>query len=89
MDPNELIEMKYLEKQVSDVDIKVTSILTLLKGNELDKSDRGLIGEIKDHDKRLTGLEKLRDRLVWFIIGLSIPAGYGIIDIVKNITTKH
>jgi len=88
MEPNELIEMKYLEKQVSDVDLKVSSILSLLKGNDLDHSDKGLIGDINEHDKRLSSLEKMRDRFIWFTIGLAIPASWGIFDIVKNIILK-
>lgn len=89
MNASEVVEIKYLEKQVSDVDAKVSSILTLLKGNDLDESDRGLIGNIKDHHKRIVALERVRDRLFWFMLGMSIPASWGIIDIIKKILTKN
>lgn len=88
METRMMEQIKHLESQVSQVDNKVSSILFLLKGNEMDKEDRGMIGEQKDHERRITALEKMRDRLIWFLVGLSIPAGWGIIDIIQSVLLK-
>ena len=76
--------MESLEKQVGGIDTKVTSILILLRGHEMDKDDKGMIGVQNEHEDRLIKLEKLKDRLIWFLYGLSIPAGWGIIDMIKK-----
>jgi len=83
-----MTEIQKLEKQVDVVDRKVSSIIGMLKGNEMDKDDRGMIGIQNDHERRLTSLEKMKDRLVWFLIGLSIPAGWGLVDIIQNLVFK-
>lgn len=83
-----MTEMQHLESQVKEVDKKVTSILGLLKGNELDKEDKGMIGVQNNHEERLSSLEKIKDRGMYFLIGLSIPAGWGVIDILQKILIK-
>jgi len=91
----EMEELKRVERQVTEidkqivqVDRKVSNIIYLLQGHELDKADSGLVGELNDHAKRLTKLEKLKDKGFWFFIGISIPAGWGIIDILRNLVIK-
>jgi hypothetical protein len=76
--------MEGLEKQVTGIDTKVTSILILLRGHDMDKDDKGMIGVQNEHEDRIIKLEKLKDRLVYFLFGLSIPAGWGIMDIIKR-----
>lgn len=83
-----MTDVQHLEKQVAGVDIKVSSILTILSGNGLDKEDKGMIGTQNDHEKRLVSLEKLKDRLVWFLIGITIPASWGLIDIIQKVILK-
>lgn len=70
---------------MSDTD-KLDKILTLLRGNELDKNDNGIVGKINDMDTRLYKLEMTKNRLFWILIGMSFPTGIGIgklIDIIK------
>lgn len=81
-------EMQHIEKQVGEVNTKVTSILVLLKGHDLDKDDKGMIGVQNDHEDRIQKLEKTIDRMKWFLFGLSIPAGWGVIDIIQKIILK-
>lgn len=81
-------EMEHLEQQLGKVDDKVSAILFLLKGNELDKDDKGMIGTQKDHSKRIANIEKLKERVIWFLFGLSIFAGWGLIDILQKILIK-
>lgn len=80
--------MEHLERQVQQVDLKVEKVLRLLTGNELDKDDKGMIGVQNDHEKRISQLEKLRDRLIWFAFGLTFFAGWGVIDIVQKVLLK-
>lgn len=77
--------IQHLENQVKGVDTKVGQILQLLKGNELDKDDKGMIGTQNNHEKRIEVLEKLKDRVVWFLIGLSFFAGWGILDLLQKL----
>jgi hypothetical protein len=66
-----------LKEDIQEVGGKITKILSLLQGNDLDKDDKGLVGTVNDIDKRVKTLEKWKDRIVWLLIGLSIPAGVG------------
>jgi hypothetical protein len=67
-------------------DLKLT--LMLLKGNELNKEDTGLIGTVVDLKARVIKLEKFRDRAIYLIVGFSFGAGWAISDIIKRVFTK-
>lgn len=75
------------EKLIS-VEEKVSTILDLLQGNKLNKADRGLVGTVDDHEERITSLEKWKDRLIWTVVGMGLPASVGIVEILKKIFTK-
>lgn len=75
------------EKLIS-VEEKVSTILDLLQGNRLNKNDKGLVGTVEEHDKRITTLEKWKDRLVWTVVGLALPSSVGIVEILKKIFAK-
>jgi hypothetical protein len=81
-------DMEHLEGQIEKVDTKVSSILNLLQGHELDKDDRGMIGTQKEHERRITRLEKIYSSGYWFLIGLSAFAGWGIIDVLQKLILK-
>jgi hypothetical protein len=85
------MELELIKKQVQEVNGKVSLILTLLSGNELDK-DTGLINTVKlmqkDYDKieeRVAKLEKWKDKFFWMMIGMAMPAGYGISELLGSI----
>jgi len=86
----------HLEEQVTDIGDKVksigdnvTQILWLIKGNEFNKDDNGMIGKQNDHELRIKWLETLIDRGKWFFIGLSLFAGWGLIDVIQKIFLKQ
>jgi hypothetical protein len=83
-----MTEIQKLEIQVENVDNKVSSILSILRGNDINKEDRGMIGRQFDHERRLARLEKLKDKVLWFFVGLSIPASWGVIDIIQKLIAK-
>jgi hypothetical protein len=62
-----------------------------IKGNEFD-DDTGLVNKVKENklelmmvNKRLEKLEKWKDRVVWILVGMGMPAGYGVIELIKTI----
>jgi len=80
-----------LEEQVKAIDKKVTSILHLLTGTDLDRS-QGFLHQFEEERKenelleqRVAKLERWKDRIVWSLVGMALPAGYGIVDILHTI----
>ena len=82
-----IMEQQFKDK-VDEIGNKVSSILSLLQGNKLDKNDNGVIGTVDDLHDRVTKLEKWRDRIVWMVIGMGLPASVGVIEILKKIFLK-
>ncbi|MCO5238881.1 MAG: hypothetical protein M9904_02390 [Chitinophagaceae bacterium] len=73
--------MMELDEKVEDVSRKLDNVLQLLRGNDLDKQDTGLVGVVNDIDARVIRLEKWKDRLIAGIIGMSVPASIGLKEI--------
>lgn len=71
--------------EVDELKKKLDEVLSLLRGNILDKSDNGFIGSVNDLEKRVSTLEKWKDRIVWMMVGMGIPASVGVIEILKKI----
>lgn len=83
MDANEL------EKKIVGIEKSLSKVLSLLGGNDLDKDDNGIVGTVSEHDKRIENLEKWKDRFVWTVIGLGLPSGIGVYEILKKIILKN
>lgn len=73
--------------EVDELKKKLDEVLSLLRGNILDKTDQGFIGSVNDLEKRVTGLEKWKDRIVWMFIGMGIPASIGVVEILRKLLT--
>jgi uncharacterized protein YydD (DUF2326 family) len=100
MTPEQLAE---LQGQIQENNVKLAtlidqnkSIMDLLKGNPLNANDRGMLGEIqklheKDDaiEKRITKLEKFKDRMVYVGAGMGLVGGWGITDLLGKIFSKH
>jgi hypothetical protein len=78
-----------VEEKLISVERKVSTILDLIAGNNLNKDDKGIVGKVVSHDDRLDDLEKWRDRLVWTVIGMGLPASVGIWEILRKIILKN
>lgn len=63
---------------------RLDDIVGILKGDEMGHS-KGAIPMLKDHEERIKKLETLKDRAAWTILGLSIPSGFGVIEIIRKI----
>jgi hypothetical protein len=85
MDAEMKQDLEQIEKLVAAVDTKVTGIIAFLRGNELDKEDKGLVGRVNEIERRTENLEKWRDRIFWALIGMGLPAGVGTWELVKSI----
>lgn len=77
------IEITSLQEELRKVNEQLNSILVLLKGHELDSSN-GLLHRLYTMEEKLEKLDRLKDRITYVLIGCSVPAGWGIIDL----TTK-
>lgn len=71
--------------EIDELKKKLDEVLILLRGNALDKSDQGFTGAVNDLENRVSVLEKWKDRVVWMVIGMGIPASVGIIEILKKL----
>lgn len=76
-------QIKQLEKQMREIDEKLTRMLMMLTGNVLDKNDTGFIGKVNDLESRMEKLEKFRDKAVYLIIGASLTTGFGISKVIE------
>ena len=75
-------------QEVDELKKKLDEVLSLLRGNTLDKTDQGFIGVVNDLENRVSVLEKWKDRMVWMVIGMGLPASVGIMEILKKIFLK-
>lgn len=73
-----------VDTQMKDVDKKVSSILQLLKGNELDRNDNGFVGEVNDLRTRVEKLEDLKKKVIYIGIGVSFPTSYGLASLIAQ-----
>lgn len=63
---------------------KLDDIEAILRGDEY-RYAKGLVLTIKDHEDRIKKLEILKDRATWTVLGLSVPAGFGLVDLFRMI----
>ena len=75
-----------LEEKVESIDNTVHAIRDALLGTEYNGA-KGFVQRQLDLEKRLAKLEKIWDNGKWFLIGLSLAAGYGASSILNNIAT--
>ena len=78
-------DIDYIKREIGEVKQNVTSMLQILKGHELDKTDTGIIGRVDSIEGRVTKLERVFDRGKYLIIGMALPAGYGITEFLVKI----
>ena len=82
---NEIKQMETLKKELQQVNEKLNNIIILLNGHEMDADSGGIVHKVNNNDIRITNLEKFKDRAVYAALGASIPAGWGLIDIITTI----
>lgn len=78
-------KLEQLDKSVGGTNENVKLVISLLKGNELDKSDGGLIGEHNDLKKRIERLEKFKDRMFWVLITAAGITGLNLFQLLEMV----
>ena len=85
---------------LGEIKYTLKGIVVYLKGNnEIDNTDNGLIGRLKEledfvaerdklHTKRMDGFDRLKHKGIGIIFGLSAGTGYAIADLIGKIFTK-
>lgn len=67
-------------KTVHSMNESVKKMVILLQGNDFDKNDNGMIGEVTELRERVARLEKFKDRMFWVVVtactilGISLPS---------------
>lgn len=79
MDANEL------EQKIIGIEQKLTKVLSLLSGNDLNNKDNGIVGTVENHEDRIADLEKWKDRFTWTLIGMGAPAAIGVLKILQEV----
>lgn len=66
----------------------VRDILYVLKGNELDKNDNGLLGDFQELKKEVKELREFKNKALWVIYGATFTAGYGVFELISKVFAK-
>jgi hypothetical protein len=69
--------------QLNNISKKISEIYNLLCGNQLNKDDKGMVGDVNDHEVRLLRVEKMIAAGKWLLIGMGISSGVGIASIIS------
>lgn len=77
-------EILLMQNDMRALNGKVDKIIDILSGNELDKNDSGVVGDVRQLKARVTKLERWKDRVVYVLIGASFGAGWTISDILQK-----
>lgn len=75
-------------QQIDRIENKVDRFTWLVTGNELDKTDTGMIGKIKDHEIRIVVMEKKMDKFIYMLMGASAFGGIGIFKLLSELFAK-
>jgi hypothetical protein len=65
---------KQTDKKISEIDRTQTQMFYVLKGNPLDESDKGILGNINELDKDVLELKDDRKKMKW-VVGAIVTVG--------------
>lgn len=77
-------EVDKLNDRVAVLDKNVSKILDLLRGDEFDRHDNGILGRVMENRKRIEKIEKMIFKAIWIIVGASMATGIGIKALFDN-----
>lgn len=77
-------EIHQMKNEMSQLNKKVDKIIDILSGNDLDRNDNGVVGDVRQLKMRVAKLERWRDRVIYFLIGASFFAGWTIPDMLSK-----
>lgn len=79
-------QLKHLETQMSELGKKIDHVYRLIAGEELNE-DGSMLRRLKDAEDRIKKLEEFNKRVIYGLIGASIPALYGTSKLLQAIIT--
>lgn len=75
------LQVENLTKKVDTMSHKVDKMYDLLVGNELDSST-AYVTKIQNLEKAVKDLSDFKQKMIYVAIGMSIPTGAGLIQII-------
>jgi hypothetical protein len=82
--PMEQTESLQMKADLRNLNGKVDKIINILSGNEFDKNDNGMVGDVRQLKARVAKLERWKDRVIYFLVGASFAAGWTISDLLQK-----
>jgi UDP-N-acetyl-D-mannosaminuronic acid transferase (WecB/TagA/CpsF family) len=76
------LELEKLSNKFDVMSQKVDKMYQLMIGHELDE-DSGYVSKIKNLEKIVDELVEFKKRIIWIGIGMSIPSGVGVWQIIQ------
>lgn len=76
------LELDKLSNKFDVMSQKVDKMYQLMIGHELDE-DSGYVSKIKHLEKIVDELVEFKKRIIWIGIGMSIPSGVGVWQIIQ------
>lgn len=78
-----------MNRQIQELVVKqdemnknIYNVLSILKGDDF---ANGMVDAVKDHEKRIKRLEDIKSRATWAVLGMSLPGGYGLMELLKKL----
>lgn len=76
-----------VEDRLGEIHKNVNLMVILLRGNEFDKSDGGMIGDQNEMKRRLERLERFKDKMTWVFVGAGLVTGLNLVQLVDLIVS--
>jgi hypothetical protein len=76
------LEIDKLSNKFDAMSQKVDKMYQLMIGHELDE-DSGYVTKIKTLEKQVNELVEFKKRIIWIGLGMSIPSGVGVWQIIQ------
>lgn len=80
--------VKATNEKIDSTNKHLDKILEVLTGNDLDATDNGMIGQVKELNARVLKLERFKDKAIYIMVGFSFGAGWAISDIIDKLFIK-
>lgn len=74
-----------VEGTLEKVNKNVSLMVILLRGNEFDSNDRGMIGKQSEQDRRIDRLERFKDKMIWVMVGAGVIGGLNLIQVIEMV----
>lgn len=74
-----------VENKIENIDKNVNLMVILLRGNEFDSNDRGMIGKQSEQDRRIERLEKFKDKMIWVMVGAGVIGGLNLVQVIDMV----